>query len=319
MTTAWAIGFAVRMVCAARLVSTAELVLRWSQTGPSGLLNYRITEFSSPLPKSRLGQPVETRIRWLNRDHFGALVAVDACLSAALLVRPQTAALIALAAISQLWIMKRSYLANDGADQLTFIILVTAALGSLSDHALGAWAAVSFLAAQACLAYFVSGIYKASSSRWVRGDALAGILSTRAFGDIRVGRLINNRRWLALASTWIVLIWECCFATSLLAPMWLLIVMLTLGVVFHLSCGVFMGLTNFLLAFTATYPSVVLVNRALRAHVPAVGCWLLLAVCLASIAVVTWRTVTQQERAAEPRSRPRPAPAQAPAAHAGKS
>jgi len=319
MTTVWAIAFAVRMVCAARLVSTAELVLRWSQTNSTGLLNYRITEFSSPLPKSRLVQPAETGIRWLNRDHFGALVAVDACLSAALLVRPQTAPLIALAAISQLWIMKRGYLANDGADQLILIILVTAALGLLSGRALGAWAAVSFLAAQACLAYFVSGIYKASSPRWVRGDALAGILSTRAFGDIRVGKLLNNRRWLALASTWIVLIWECCFASSLLAPVRLLIVILALGVVFHLSCGVFMGLTNFLLAFTATYPSVILVNRVLRPHIPAVGFWLLLAVCLASIAIVTWRTVTRPERAADARPRPRPAPAQPPAAHAVKS
>ena len=163
MTALWAIEFAVRMVCVARLVSTLETLLTWPQTRSSGLLNYRITEFSSALPRCRPVRPVELFIRWLDREHFGWLVAADACLSAALLARPQATLLIALAATTHLWIMKRNYLANDGADQLIFIILVTATLGLVTHTALGAWSAACFLAAEVCLAYFVSGIYKTSS------------------------------------------------------------------------------------------------------------------------------------------------------------
>jgi hypothetical protein len=54
----------------------------------------------------------------------------------------------------------------------------------------------------------------------------------------------------------LVIGWEIAFPLALVAPGPILVLLLAIGVLFHLACAVLMGLNRFILAFCGCYPSV---------------------------------------------------------------
>jgi hypothetical protein len=105
------------------------------------------------------------------------------------------AALVCL--ITAGYLRMRRQMGGSGAEQLTFIVLVTFALvllagGSDAARRLGD----GFIAAEVVLAYLAAGVAKAVSPTWRNGKAMTGILSTqelRGSGDCR--RADDIRRW----------------------------------------------------------------------------------------------------------------------------
>jgi uncharacterized membrane protein (DUF485 family) len=68
---------------------------------------------------------------------------------------------------------------------------------------------------------------------------------------------LSEHSALARAATLAVLAWECAFPLVLVLPAPFAYVMLALGVLFHVTNAVVMGLNTFVWSFVATYPAVI--------------------------------------------------------------
>jgi hypothetical protein len=297
-----ALEIAVRLVCVARLVSLAEYLLRWRQFRPGGLLDFVI---SQPLRQTRRSiiQKIGAIGDEVNLKYFPFLLVLDGVCSAILLVRPTLAAVILIAVLSQLLVMKRIEIAIDGSDQMVLIVLVASALGLISHDSTAPSVACVFLAANLCLAYFAAGAYKAAAVQWIRGEGLARVVSTTTFGCPRLARHFLRSTYVPLVAGWTVILWECIFPTALVAPEWLLLGLLTLGMMFHIMCGLIMGLTNFPLAFGASYPAVIYVNNLITHSIHARIAWPITLCLLAAAPFILARQTCRRDASPEPASR----------------
>jgi hypothetical protein len=118
------------------------------------------------------------------------------------------------------------------------------------------WAALSFIAAQAVLAYATSGIAKLISPVWRDGTGLAGILSTVDHGTPRVSLWLARHPTFSELASWSTIAFECAFVLVLVLPSPVGAAILVIGLLFHAGCAVLMGLNSFLWAFPATYTCV---------------------------------------------------------------
>ncbi|HEX7176982.1 MAG TPA: hypothetical protein VF240_17115 [Pyrinomonadaceae bacterium] len=155
------------------------------------------------------------------------------------------------------YVRSRRQIGGSGAEQLTFIVLVTFGLvllagGTDSARRLGD----AFIAAQVVLAYFASGVAKAASPIWRNGGAMTGILSTEGYGLPGLAKLLGRYPKLDWLLCWSVIGWEITFPLVLFVPKPLMLVLLSVGVVFHVSCAIVMGLNRFVWAFCGCYPAV---------------------------------------------------------------
>jgi hypothetical protein len=166
-----------------------------------------------------------------------------------------TAALICLGTNG--FLRSRRQIGSSGAEQLTFIVLVTFGLvlvagGGEDARRLGD----GFIAAQVVLAYFASGVSKAASPVWRSGVALTGIMSAEGYGIPSAARLLTAYPMIDKVLSWSVIVWEISFPLVLITPEPVMIALLAIGVMFHLSCAVLMGLNRFVWAFCGCYPAV---------------------------------------------------------------
>jgi hypothetical protein len=165
------------------------------------------------------------------------------------------AALVCLA--TNISLRARRQIGGSGADQLTFMVLVTfglvmAAGGDVMARRIGD----AFLAAQVALAYFAAGVSKAASPTWRSGRALGAILSTEGYGVPSLGLFLASHPNVDRVLSWSVIAWETAFPLALLAPRPVLFAMLAVGVLFHATCAVVMGLNRFVWAFCGCYSAV---------------------------------------------------------------
>jgi hypothetical protein len=167
--------------------------------------------------------------------------------------------------VTNAYLRARRQIGSSGAEQLTFIVLVTFGLvilagGTEDARRIGD----AFIAAQVMLAYFASGVSKAASPIWRNGAAMTGILSTEGYGIPVLASLLAKYPSLDRFLCWSVISWEIAFPLVLIAPKPLMIVLLATGVVFHVSCAITMGLNRFVWAFCGCYPAVWFTAMLLR-------------------------------------------------------
>jgi HTTM domain len=207
----------------------------------------------------KLSRAFDATLGWLFLyPNFIAVVAVR-LLAAVVVVLgwplPGVATASIIALTSALLALRSPY-GTDGADQMTLIIFVAAALADFVGTSGAANIFLWFVTAQACLAYFVAGVAKLSSPVWRDGYALPGILGTSSYGYPELGRLLSRHRDVARLFGWGVIILECCFPAVLLGIRPLTYTLLALALAFHLSAIFLMRLNTFFWAFLATYPSI---------------------------------------------------------------
>jgi hypothetical protein len=156
---------------------------------------------------------------------------------------------------------------DDGADQMAKIV-VAAVAGAylLPSSTTAAVVAACFIAAQAVLAYFCSGVIKCTSAEWRSGRALATIMSMRLFGPLQIGRWLRAHRAWSRTLSWALIAWECLFPLVLLAPPRAVALLIGIGILFHVAAALIMGLNTFLWSFTGTYPCIVFVNSLLHSR-----------------------------------------------------
>jgi hypothetical protein len=154
---------------------------------------------------------------------------------------------------------------EDGSDQMNLILAISFSLALV----FGSWpgvreAGLYFIGAQSVLAYTTAGVAKLLCLEWRNGTAVSGVLSTRSHGVRWAAMVVQQSPVLQHALCWSTIIYETGFVTALFLPLPLLVALLVLGILFHASIAVVMGLNGFFWAFVATYPSVVFLNEAVR-------------------------------------------------------
>jgi hypothetical protein len=148
----------------------------------------------------------------------------------------------------------RRVVASDGAEQLAILTLFATCVALFPGNQSGVMElAVWFIGGQTILSYVTSGVAKASSPIWRRGEAVSLIMGSESHGEPWMAALLDAHPALARLATRSVVVFECLFPVVLYAPPEVVLVVLALGFVFHLACAISMGLNTFLLAFPGSY------------------------------------------------------------------
>ena len=175
-----------------------------------------------------------------------------------------TACVLAIIAVGivMFW---RVPLGLDGSDQMALITFVAVAIYKLFPGDVHvAQASLWFIAIQGCLSYFVAGIAKVVSPVWRSGEAVRRILSTRTYGSSRSASLVSGRDGVCVALSWLLMLFECTFPLVLAFGQTGFAVFAVLGICFHITNAVIMGLNTFVWAFVATYPAILFCAVRLR-------------------------------------------------------
>ncbi|EFC86708.1 hypothetical protein [Parafrankia sp. EUN1f] len=160
---------------------------------------------------------------------------------------------------------QRRIVGSDGAEQLTTLVLVSVALAAfppVSPTRTGL--AVGFIAAQLVLCYTTSGVSKLASPVWRSGTAVGDIIGTQTYGLGVAARALGRVPFGSLGVGWAVMLFETAFVAALFGPSWLVLGALGMALLFHVCCAVVMGLNDFLWAFPATYPCVLVLSQWFR-------------------------------------------------------
>jgi hypothetical protein len=184
----------------------------------------------------------------------GALDATIACLSVLIVCH---AGLIVLS--GEFW--------ADGAAKMGMIAMAGAlivAIGVRGHDPAIALAGIIVTGGQLTLSYAVAGWSKLAIRAWRDGTELRRSMATEAWGHPVAARL-TDRRAIALAGSWGVMLLEALFPLALLLPMPWLAAALGLMLLFHAATAVFMGLNLFPWAFMAAYPAVFVLGRVVHA------------------------------------------------------
>jgi uncharacterized membrane protein YphA (DoxX/SURF4 family) len=127
---------------------------------------------------------------------------------------------------------------------------------------LGVW----FIVLQSCLSYSASGWSKLVSRTWRSGAAVFLIFNTATYGLKPIAAFLKDRKYLQKFLSWSVMIFEVIFPIALILPPKWALLLLFIGLTFHLGNAVIMGLNTFFWSFFATYPLVMVVNKDLRGY-----------------------------------------------------
>lgn len=153
---------------------------------------------------------------------------------------------------------------TDGADQVSFMTLLTTLLARAFPHDERAKrACLQMIAFQSCLSYSASGAIKLASPTWRSGRAITGVFRTATFGDEWFYRMTKVHPMIPKALAWSVIVGETLFPLVLVAPKPAARGILGLMGTFHVANSRFMGLNRFPFAFASTYPAVAYVSKEL--------------------------------------------------------
>jgi hypothetical protein len=147
---------------------------------------------------------------------------------------------------------------GDGASQMATIVLMAASTALLvtGDEASAAPPVLWFVGFQGILAYFVAGIAKAASAEWRNEDVVLKVVSTVAYGNAFIVRVLRRLPGLGRLLTLSVIGFELAMPLALAVPPEITLVFLAGALFFHVSCAFVMGLNDFVWAFSATYPGI---------------------------------------------------------------
>ena len=250
-------------------VATLELLTIHKALRDDGLLSWRVHRLSHPrisrllalLRFDRCFQYPAVLTLLAIRLLAGILVAVSICLRWPF--RPELYLLVATSLLFNL----RCSEGNDGSDQMSLFILISASLGE-AVHTLHSYEAVLFfIAAQSALSYGTSGFLKVREQGWRNGQFVTEILATSTFGNRELLNLFRKHRPIRVIVGCMVAFGDCLLALAAFLPPLLCAALLFFGVCMHIGIARILGLNTFLWAFVATYPAALFVSVTIYRHV----------------------------------------------------
>ncbi|MEB3310206.1 MAG: hypothetical protein VKJ02_08230 [Snowella sp.] len=159
----------------------------------------------------------------------------------------------------------RNPLGQDGSDQMLNIIICILLINKLfSGNFQVREIGIFFICLQSCSSYTIAGLAKSIGNKWLEGNAVTEILSTRSYGNLYVANLLNKNLWLGKILTWSSIIIETIFPFVIILPNPYWSFFLAWGFLFHLFNAIVMGLNVFFLAFIATYPAIIYVHLVIE-------------------------------------------------------
>jgi hypothetical protein len=150
----------------------------------------------------------------------------------------------------------RSPFGLDGADQMSVITFVGLTLAHLGSSPVVQKAFLWFIALQACLSYATAGWAKVAAPRWRSGEYLTSVFATLTYGHAGIARFLAPRRQLTAFVARSMILMECVLPLALVLPAPGTLALLAVGVLFHLSAALIMGLNTFFWSFVAAYPAI---------------------------------------------------------------
>jgi hypothetical protein len=258
ISTQLAFTLVVKLAAFMLLVSNFEILVNVRQLSDAGLMSWKVGRLRSAWLTNR---HVEHVLGLVVR-HPNVIVLIGFRLLAAgwILVGPldliTNPLLLGLIFASGIILFVRNSYGYDGADQMNWIVFGGLLLVSVEPTIYVKSVFLWFVAGQACLSYGVAGFAKALSEGWRDGRYLAGIMGTRIYGHPMIADLLRDHQVRAKCMSWAIIIWECSFPLVLLLPFSFAVVVITLGVCFHLFNAYVMGLNTFVWSFVATYPAI---------------------------------------------------------------
>jgi hypothetical protein len=256
MDAAFAMRLTVALAGTGVVMSSLEYLTCPKLLADDALASWQVSRTNRPWKVSR---GFDVMLGWLFEYPRFIIVVAVRLIAAVLMVigwPPSVFTTASIIAVASALLALRSGYGTDGADQMSMIIFVAAALASAVHTTLATVMFLWFITSQACLAYFIAGFAKLMSPVWRDGRALPGIFGTTSYGYRELGPLLARHHHISRLCGWSVIILECSFPGVLLGIRPLTLTLLACGLGFHIA-GVFvMRLNTFLWAFMATYPSI---------------------------------------------------------------
>lgn len=151
----------------------------------------------------------------------------------------------------------RSRYALDGADQLNTISITCLSICLLGSAQNYEQYFMLFIAFQLTLAYFIAGVFKIFSRKWLSGSAVKDIFTAQVYGNTFVANSFKRFPRLPILLSIVIIAWESLFPFSFFLPETFFFGFLFIGLLFHLFNAVFMGLNCFFISFIAGYPALI--------------------------------------------------------------
>ncbi|MEP2715482.1 HTTM domain-containing protein [Pseudophaeobacter sp.] len=156
--------------------------------------------------------------------------------------------------LAMLWRYQGPY--NGGSDKMSMLILSCLSLAHLAPTPFWQEMALSYLAVQLVLSYFVSGWVKVVNPDWQSGAALRDVFRFSAYPVSESLRSLADHPRFLFVMGWAVILFELVFPLALLNPVALKLALLC-AAGFHLSNACFFGLNRFFWIWLCAYPALI--------------------------------------------------------------
>ncbi len=240
------------------IISALEDIVAWPVFRSTGLLSWKVSRLIDKWYAKGITSKVLNLV--LNDRSFVLSFYLRLIFSVILLLFSLSNIISPLLYASEflllLLVALRSPYSLDGSYQLYLIILMGLSLGSLFGiQSFTGIFCLGFIAAQVVLSYFISGGVKLLSSFWRKGYAMNMVFGTKIYGHALMYNLVSRSAMISIFLSWSVMLFETFFFTIFFFDANYAIIFISLGILFHLSNALFMGLNGFFWAFTAAYPA----------------------------------------------------------------
>lgn len=159
------------------------------------------------------------------------------------------------AATCSLFLSLRGIDGFNGGDAMAKVVLLLGAICFLSGSQVMIQAGLVFVSGQLVIAYSTPGWCRIFDRNWHNGTKILGVMRTETFGRPAVWDLLRSNRWLARFVSSGIAVWEAFFLVYLFLPIELLLPVLLIGVIFHSTNAIVMGLNIFPWSFLGSYPA----------------------------------------------------------------
>ena len=264
-TAAAALELSLKVIAVASVLGSSELLWLWKKGRytSDGLWSWPIIRqiYSDRIARilSPAMSPYSTLVIIILRMFFAV------CLLVAHYPSPLATGSIALLLILHLLMTIRTQWGDEGADQMTLIVLAAGLAGSIQSGDGGpATVAAMFVGAQVSLSYVASGVAKLNSPVWRSGRALQGIMNHHTYGHPKFSGYLTSAGNTGAVLCAGVIAFQTSFLLFYLTPMPLALIFVVAGACFHAGIAYFMRLNLFFLCFVGTYPCLIFTHSYVR-------------------------------------------------------
>ncbi len=256
-TTASHVLFVFRWLIAISLFfSGIQHLINYRQFGEDGLLSWRY------LKRKQKYVFFRTNVFGYLFDQKGFLTlnVLRILLLPCWLTNPSSFWILLTLTVINYAIYYRTALMVNAADQLNNIALTGLLIDRLVNSS-PSFAIIYFFSILLFISYFTSGILKLYEVKWHDGYYLKKILINRNYGSRWISKIIAcTPDQIFAISGKVVILWQVTAFLIPFMPLPLFLIYLTIGVIFHIITGIFMGLVNFVWTFLAFMPGLIFLN-----------------------------------------------------------